>query len=122
MTETPSVPAASLKKYRQAAWGFFILNLLYLVLVYVFLPPFNIGLWAALGYTVLALALFGTLSYFIYKGKKTLVVVLAALWAARALLSTYTLITGEAFAAVPYVLPTTLLSFYLLGRALWDWP
>ena len=122
MTEAPSIPAASLKKYRQAAWGFFILNLLYLILVYVFLPPFNIGLWPAVGYTVLALALFGTLSYFIYKGKKTLVVVLAALWAARALLSTYTLIMGEAFSAVPYVLPTTILSFYLLGRALWDWP
>ncbi len=75
-----------------------------------------------MGYTVLALALFGTLSYFIYKGKKTFVVVLAALWAARIIISIYSLVTGEAFIAVPYVLPTTVIAFYLLGRAVWDWP
>jgi len=122
MTEIQPTTESPLKKYHQAAWGFFFLNLLYLALFYVFLPPFNIGLGSALGYTVLALALFGTLSYFIYQGKKMFVVVLAAIWAARILLSVYTLMTGEAFAAVPYVLPTTLLAFYLLGRALWDWP
>lgn len=122
MIDTPSTVIHPLKKYHQAAWGFFILNLIYIGLFYYFLPPFNIGIGAASGYTVLVLALFGTLSYFIYLGKKKFVVVLAALWAARVLLSGYALVTGEAFIAVPYVLPTTMLSFYLLGRALWDWP
>ena len=112
----------TLQKFHQAAIGFLSLNLINLLLVYLFLPPFNLSLVEAAGYTVLALALFGVLSYFIYKGSKTLAVVLAAIYSARSLLAAYTLVTGEAFSAVPYVLPCLLITVYLLGRPVWDWP
>ena len=31
------------------------------------------------------------------------------------------IIRGDVFPAVPYLLPCLILSFYLLGRAAWDW-
>lgn len=111
-----------LQKFHQAACGFLALNLVYLLLIYLFLPPFNLALPEAAGYTFLALALFGVLSYFIYKGSKNLAVALAAIYSARSLWAAYTLTTGEAFAAVPYVLPCLLITVYLLGRPVWDWP
>lgn len=120
MTETRS--DAHLAKYRQAGWAFFVLNLAYLGMVYVFLPPFNLGFAEAAGYTVLALVLFGALSYFIYKGSKILVIILIFLYALRVAGSIYTLATGQAFEAVPYVLPTTFITLLVLGRALWNWP
>lgn len=120
MTESRS--EAHLVKYRQAAWAFFVLNLTYMALVYVFLPPFNLGVAEAAGYTALALVLFGALSYFIYKGAKTLVIVLIIVYTIRVAGSIYTLATGQAFEAVPYVLPTTFLTLLALCRALWNWP
>ena len=111
-----------LGKYRQAAWGFLAMNLLYLVVTWLALPPIGLNALEAAGYVVLALALFGTLSWFIHKGAKKLTVVLAALYAARAIYATYTLIAGTAFPIVPWVLPTIIITFYFLARALWDWP
>ena len=32
------------------------------------------------------------------------------------------LVGGDAYPAVPYLLPCVVLTFYLLGRAAWDWP
>ena len=119
MSETST---KNLQKFHQAAIGFLVLNLIYILLVYLFLPPFDLGWVDAVGYTVLALALFGVLSYFIYRGSKTLTVVLAAVYSARSLLSAYTLFTGEAFAAVPYVLPCLVITVYLLARPVWDLP
>ena len=115
-------PAKTLQKFHQAAFGFLALNLIYLFLVYLFLPPFNLSLEEMVGYIFLALALFGVLSYFIYRGSKTLAVVLAAIYSARSLLAAYTLVIGEAFSAVPYVLPCLLVTVYLLGRPVWNWP
>ena len=115
-------PVKTLQKFHQAAFGFLALNLVYLLLIYLFLPPFNLSLVEMAGYALLALALFGVLSYFIYKGSKTLAVVLAAIYSARSLLSAYALAAGEAFSAVPYVLPCLLITVYLLGRPVWNWP
>ncbi|CAI2717419.1 hypothetical protein [Nitrospina watsonii] len=120
MTAQP-LSATHLKKYRQAGWAFFVFNLLYVGMVYVFLPPFNLGVAEAAGYTALALVLFGALSYFIYKGGKVLTVILIGLYGTRVVFSFYTLTTGEAFEAVPYVLPTTIAAFYMLCRAFWNW-
>jgi hypothetical protein len=120
MSESPLLPA-SLKKYHQAAIGFVLLNVMYLVLTYLKVPSFNIT-----AQTVASLAFFilfvGVLAKFIYGGSRKLVLVLAAIYAGRILFSLYTLVTGIAHPMVPYVLPTTLLSFYLFGRTLWSWP
>ena len=116
------ISTKTLHQVHQTALGFLALNLLYLLLVYLFLPPFDLPFMEAVGYTTLALALFGVLSYFIYKGSKTLAVALAAIYSARSLLAAYTLTTGEAFSAVPYVLPCLLITVYLLGRPVWNWP
>ena len=111
----------NLNKYHQAAIGFALLNVVYLALAYLKVPSFNITTQ-----TVTSLVFFvlfvGVLAKFIYGGSRKLVLVLAAIYAGRILFSTYTLVTGIAHPMVPYVLPTTLLSFYLFGRALWNWP
>lgn len=113
--------SVNLNKYRQAATGFVILNIMYLILAYWKVPSFNIT-----AQTVASLVFFmifvGVLAKFIYGGSRKLVLVLAAVYAGRILFSGYTLVTGIAHPMVPYVLPTTVLSFYLFGRALWDWP
>ena len=119
---TPESSATSIEKFRQAGIGFFILNIIYVGLVYYFLPPFNLGLLEGIGYTALALALFGVMSYFIWKGSRKLTVLLMAVYTARALISIYTLATEQAFVAVPYVLPVLAITVYVLGRPIWNWP
>lgn len=120
MSESPPLPV-DLNKYHQAAIGFVLLNVVYLALAYLKVPSFNIT-----AQTVVSLSFFilfvGVLAKFIYGGSRKLVLVLAAIYAGRILFSSYTLVTGIAHPMVPYVLPTTLLSFYLFGRALWSWP
>jgi hypothetical protein len=113
--------STSLKKYHQAAVGFVILNGVYLVLAYWKVPSFNITP-QTIGSLVFFVLFVGVLAWFIYGGSRKLMLVLAAIYAGRILFSPYTLVTGIAHPMVPYVLPTTLLSFYLFGRALWNWP
>jgi hypothetical protein len=120
MPESQPLPA-SLKKYRQAAIGFVVLNAVYLVLAYWKVPSFNVTT-QTMGSLVFFILFVGVLAKFIYGGSRKLVLVLAAVYAGRILFSSYTLVTGIAHPMVPYVLPTTLLSFYLFGRVLWDWP
>ena len=120
MSESQPLPA-SLRKYYQAAIGFVLLNVVYLVLAYLKVPSFSITA-QTMGCLVFFLVFVGVLGKFIYGGSRKLVLVLAAIYAGRILFSSYTLIAGIAHPMVPYVLPTTLLSFYLFGRALWDWP
>ena len=110
-----------LKKYRLAGYGFLALNLIYLVLALVFLPPFNIDATTIVS-IFLFLALIVLLTVFICRGKKRLVQVLAVLYGARSLFAIYTLAVGDSYAAVPYFLPCLLATFYLLGRAGWNWP
>lgn len=109
------------KKFRLAGYGFLFFNLLYLLLARIFLPPFHIGLSAILS-VVAVMAVVVLLSVYICRGRKRLVQVLALVYGARALLAGYTLIGGETFMAVPYFIPCLLATFYLLGRAGWDWP
>ncbi len=119
MINDNSVP----KKYREAAYGFLILNLIYILLFYVFPPPFDSGLQGKILLTILLAALIAGLSRFIHKGYKTLVIALAVIYAARAaVISIYTMMTGQVIDSVPYVLTCLILTFYLLGRAAWDWP
>ena len=59
---------------------------------------------------------------FILRGKKILVRILVLIYGGRAVFSIYSLINGGVFPAVPYLLPCLILTFYLLGRAAWDWP
>ena len=111
----------NLKKYHQAAVGFVILNSVYLILAYWKVPSFNITA-QTMASLVFFMLFVGVLAKFIYSGSRKLVLVLAAVYAGRILFSGYTLVAGIAHPMVPYVLPTTVLSFYLFGRSLWNWP
>lgn len=117
-TQTSSV---SLKRYHQAAIGFLLMNGLYLGLTFWKVPSFSFTL-EAIGSIIFFIVLVGVLSIFIYRGARKFILVLAVIYAGRILFSSYTIIAGTAFPLVPYVLPTTLISFYLFGRSLWNWP
>jgi len=66
--------------------------------------------------------LLGLLTYYLLKGKKMLARVLAIIYGLRSLFAVYSLTDVSTFQGVPYLLPCLLLTFYLLGRAGWDWP
>lgn len=108
------------RKFTQAGYGFLGLNLVYLVIAMIFIPPFNLGLSAVLS-LVAFLLLLGVLTYYLLKGKKRLAQVLAIIYGARSIFSAYSLTDVSTFQAVPYLLPCLLITFYLLGRAAWDW-
>jgi hypothetical protein len=116
-TETLDLRA---RKYTQAGYGFLGLNLAYLVIAMIFIPPFNLGLSAVLS-LVAFLLLLSVLTYYLLKGKKRLAQVLAIIYGARSIYSAYSLMDVSTFQAVPYLLPCLLVTFYLLGRAGWDW-
>lgn len=109
------------RKFTQAGYGFLGLNVAYLVIAMIFIPPFNLGLSAFLS-LVAFLLLLGVLTYYLLKGKKRLAQVLAVIYGARSVFSAYSLMDVSTFQAVPYLLPCLLITFYLLGRAGWDWP
>ena len=109
------------RKFRQAGYGFFVLNLIYLGVAMFFIPPFNLGLTALLSLAAFILLL-GLLTYYLLKEKKRLAKILAIIYGARSGFTAYSLITGETFQAVPFFLPCLIITFYLLGRAGWDWP
>jgi hypothetical protein len=104
-----------------AAWSFLALNGLYPVWIFVFMPQVKLDLYSLL-YVAIYLALIGTLALFVARGKKRLTQVLAILFGARSLNSTYLIVFGTALAGVQYLIPFMILCFYLLGRACWDWP
>jgi hypothetical protein len=109
------------RKFTQAGYGFLGLNVAYLAIAMVFIPPFNLGLSAILSLLAFVLLL-GVLTYYLLKGKKRLAQILAVVFGARSLFSAYSLMDVSTFQAVPYLLPCLLLTFYLLGRAGWNWP
>ena len=113
------VPEA--RKFVQAGYGFLGLNLTYLVIAMVFIPPFNLGLSAILS-LVAFLLLLGVLTYYLLKGKRRLAQALTVIYGARSAFSAYSLMDISTFQAVPYLLPCLLVTFYLLGRAGWNWP
>ena len=120
MTESQPL-TQNLNKFHQAAIGFVGLNVVYMGLTWWKVPSFNITIQTAVS-VFFFIVFVGVLARFIHRGSKKLVVVLAAVYGARILFSSYTLIMGTAFPLVPYVLPTTIICFYLFGRALWNWP
>ena len=114
---------SGLKKYRLAGVGFFFLNMLYILIALWKLPPvdpeMNKVVHASLATFILIILI---LTPLIFRGKRLLVQVLAVIYGVRAVYSLYLLIGEGAFPAVPYFLPCLILTFYLLGRAAWDWP
>jgi len=109
------------RKFKQAGYGFLILNLIYLGVAMVFIPPFNLGLSALLSLLAFVLLL-GVLTYYLLQQKKRLAQALAIIYAARSAYAAYSLTVAGTFEAVPFLLPCLLATFYLLGRAGWDWP
>ena len=108
------------KKFQQAGIGFFVFNVIYFCMFFWLLPPFNLG-WLALIIAFILLFLNVITAYYIYKCGRKLALIMIFIFGVRALHSCFRLYTGEAFMAVPYVLPFILATFYLLGRATWDW-
>ena len=109
------------RKFTQAGYGFLGLYIAYLVIAMIFIPPFNLGLSAILS-LVAFLLLLGMLTYYLMKGKRRLAQALTVIYGARSTFSAYSLMDISTFEAVPYLLPCLLATFYLLGRAGWDWP
>jgi hypothetical protein len=109
------------RKFKQAGYGFLIMNLIYLVIVVQFIPALNFDMSALLSF--LAYVLFmGLLTYYLLKKQKLLTQILAVIYAGRSGNAIYFLLGDNIFPAVPYFLPCLLITFYLLGRAGWDWP
>jgi hypothetical protein len=109
------------RKFKQAGYGFLIMNLIYLIVVVKFIPALNFDLSAVLSF--LAYFLFmGLLTYYLLQGKKLLTQILTVIYAGRSGNAIYFLLGDNIFPAVPYFLPCLLIAFYLLGRAGWDWP
>ena len=117
----PEAAEAGTKKFTQAGYGFLALNFIYLAVAMVFIPPFNFGLSAIFSLVAFVLLL-GILTYYLLKRKKRLAQTLAVIFGLRSVFTLYSLISGDTFQAVPYFLPCLVITFYLLGRAGWNWP
>ena len=117
-TETLNLVA---RKFTQAGYGFLGLNVTYLVIAMIFIPPFSLSLSAILS-LIIFLLLLGVMTYYLLKGNKRLAQTLTVIYGARSAFSAYSLMDVSTFQAVQYLLPCLLVSFYLLGRAGWNWP
>ena len=114
---------SSLKKYRLAGISFLVLNVLYITIAWWKMPPVDLAMSKVVyGGFVVFFILVLILIPLILRGKRLLVQVLAFIYGGRIIFSLYFLIGGDAYPAVPYLLPCVVLTFYLLGRAAWDWP
>ena len=112
-----------LKKYRLAGFGFLALNVLYILIALWKMPPVDPMMKKKVYSGLLAFITIALiLTPFIIRGKKLLVQILAGIYGIRSALSIYSLVEGGAFPGVPFLLPCVILTFYLLGRAAWDWP
>jgi hypothetical protein len=109
------------RKFTQAGYGFLGLNVTYLVIAMIFIPPFSLSLSAILS-LIIFLLLLGVMTYYLLKGNKRLAQTLTVIYGARSAFSAYSLMDVSTFQAVQYLLPCLLVSFYLLGRAGWNWP
>ena len=112
-----------LKKYRLAAVSFLVLNVMYIIIAWWKMPPVDLEMSRLVyGVLIFILILFLVITPMIYRGKKFLVQVLTFIYGGRVVFSIYSLIGGDVFPAVPYLLPCVIFIFYFLGRAAWDWP
>ena len=122
-SEVTGLVERDLKKYRLAGISFLVLNVLYIIIAWWKIPPVDLAMSKVVyGGFIMFLVLVLILTPLILRGKKTLVQVLALIYGGRVIFSIYSLIGGDVFPAVPYLLPCVIFTFYLLGRAAWDWP
>ena len=122
-SEATGLVESSLKKYRLAGISFLVLNVLYIIIAWWKMPPVDLAMSKVVyGGFVVFFILVLILIPLILRGKRLLVQVLAFIYGGRMIFSLYFLIGGDAYPAVPYLLPCVVLTFYLLGRAAWDWP
>jgi len=122
-SEETELVESNLKKYRLAGIGFLVLNVLYIIIAWWKMPPVDLAMNKVVyGGFVVFFILVLILIPLILRGKRLLVQVLAFIYGGRMIFSLYFLIGGDAYPAVPYLLPCVVLTFYLLGRAAWDWP
>ena len=122
-SEETKLVESSLKKYQLAGISFLVLNVLYIIIAWWKMPPVDLAMSRVVyGGFIMFLVLVLILTPLILRGKKTLVQVLALIYGGRVIFSIYSLIGGDVFPAVPYLLPCVIFTFYLLGRAAWDWP
>ena len=122
-SEETELVESSLKKYQLAGISFLVLNVLYIIVAWWKMPPVDLAMSKVVNggfvvFFILVLILFPL----ILRGKRLLVQVLAFIYGGRMIFSLYFLIGADAYPAVPYLLPCVVLTFYLLGRAAWDWP
>jgi len=122
-SEATELVEPNLKKYWLAGISFLVLNVLYIIVAWWKMPPVDLAMSKVVyGGFIMFLVLVLILTPLILRGKKILVQVLTFIYGGRATFSIYSLIGGDVFPAVPYLLPCVILTFYLLGRAAWDWP
>jgi len=122
-SEETELVESSLKKYRLAGISFLVLNVLYIIIAWWKMPPVDLEMSKVVyGGFVVFFILVLILIPLILRGKRLLVQVLAFIYGGRMIFSLYFLVGGDAYPAVPYLLPCVVLTFYLLGRAAWDWP
>ena len=122
-SEATELVESSLKKYRLAGISFLVLNVLYIIIAWWKMPPVDLAMSKVVyGGFVVFFILVLILIPLILRGKRLLVQVLAFIYGGRMIFSLYFLIGGDAYPAVPYLLPCVVLTFYVLGRAAWDWP
>ncbi|MGV7220640.1 MAG: hypothetical protein ACQ9MH_03830 [Nitrospinales bacterium] len=111
-----------LKKYHIAGQGFFVINLVYLGLFYFFPPPFELELLGKITLITLLIVLIAILSRLTYKGYRKLVITLTVIYALRVILVLSSVVMmGDMIDFIPYALTCMILTFYLLGRAAWNW-
>ena len=122
-SETTGLVESNLKKYQLAGVSFLVLNVLYIIIAWWKMPPVDLAMRKVVyGGFVVFFILVLSLTPLILRGKRLLVQILAFIYGGRMIFSLYFLIGGDAYPAVPYLLACVVLTFYLLGRAAWDWP
>ena len=122
-SEATELVESNLKKYRVAGISFLALNVLYIIIAWWKMPPVDLAMSKVVyGGFIVFFILVLILIPLILRGKRLLVQVLAFIYGVRMFFSLYFLIGGDAYPAVPYLLPCVVLTFYLLVRAAWDWP
>lgn len=92
----------------------------YMAVFYFTMPPHDFGIHVKIIVPIIGLLLMG-LSWFIYQGYRKVVLVMAIIYAIRSFVAAGALLFGKGFVAVEYVLPLLVFTFFMLGRAVWDW-
>ncbi len=118
---TNQIADARFRKFRVAGYGFLGLNSVYIGLAWGFMPPFVPGFpkWV---FWPLVLILILFLTKQILDRKTTWVKTLTILSGLRFIASSGLILRGDFLPVVPYFLPCFIITFYLLGRAGWNWP